>query len=67
MGSVLTLKWFRHIKLFHNAKYNVFIIVYNDYLPKISKLKNQVPKLRIKNNYFAICCQNGKGTMVVAK
>jgi hypothetical protein len=26
-----------------------------------------VPKLRIKNNYFAICCQNGKGTMVVAK
>jgi hypothetical protein len=48
MSSVLTLKWFKHTKLFHNTEYNVFIIVDNHYLPKFSKLKNQVPKLRLK-------------------
>jgi len=40
--------------------------LYNDYLPKISELKNQMPKLKNSNlnNYLAVCCLNGKDTTV---
>jgi hypothetical protein len=46
--KVLTLKWSKHTRLFHNIGYIVFIIIYNHYLLKISELKNQVLKLRFK-------------------
>ncbi len=39
---VLTLKWSRHTKLFHNTAYILIIIIYNHYLLKILESKNQV-------------------------
>jgi hypothetical protein len=45
-----------------------FVVVYSHYyLSKISELKNQVSKLIFSNliNYFVICCQNGKDTIVL--
>jgi hypothetical protein len=40
--KVLTLKWSRHTKLFHNTAYILIIIIYNHYMLKFSKSKNQV-------------------------
>jgi hypothetical protein len=48
LDNDLKLKQFKHTKLFHNTDNIVFIILYNHYLPKISKLKNQVLKLKFK-------------------
>jgi hypothetical protein len=36
------------MKLFHNSKRQLFITSANHYLPTISELKNQMPKLRFK-------------------
>ncbi len=44
----LKLKQFKHIRLFHNIDKILYIICYNHYLPKFSKLKNQVLKLKFK-------------------
>jgi len=42
----LKLKQFKHTRLFHKIGSTLLIILYNYYLSKFSKLKNQVPKLR---------------------
>jgi predicted small integral membrane protein len=44
----LRLKQFKHTRLFHKIGSTLFIILYNHYLSKNSKLKNQVPKLRFQ-------------------
>jgi len=44
----LKLRESKHIKLFHNIDKSLFIILHKHYMPKFSKLKNQVPKLRFK-------------------
>jgi hypothetical protein len=33
---------------YHNIDKTLFIILYNHYMPKISELKNQMPKLRFQ-------------------
>jgi len=38
----------KHITMSHNRSKTLFIIWYNNYLWKFSKLKNQVPKLRFQ-------------------
>jgi hypothetical protein len=45
-----------------------YFIVYDHYLPKISELKNLGARVRILNlnNYSTVCCQNGKGTTILA-
>jgi hypothetical protein len=47
----LKLRQFLHTKLFHNTENSLFIILYNHYLPKFSKLKNQLSKLRFKTSF----------------
>jgi hypothetical protein len=44
----------------------MFIILYNHYLPD-NQIKKLVVKVKISNlnKYMAICCQNGKGTMII--
>jgi len=42
------MRLFRHTRISHNIEEIVFIIINNHYLPKISKLKNLVSKLRFK-------------------
>jgi hypothetical protein len=42
------MKHSKHTKLLHNINAIQFIIYRNHYLSKISKLKNQVPKLRFQ-------------------
>ncbi len=44
----LRLKQPTHVRLFHNIDKSLFIILYNQYLSKISELKNQMPKLRFQ-------------------
>ncbi len=46
----LKVKQFKHTSVSHKLKMNVIAIFYNHYLLKMSKLKNQVPKLRFKFN-----------------
>jgi hypothetical protein len=41
-------RWSKHTRLFHNAKRPFYIILYNHYMLKIIKLRNQVPKLKFK-------------------
>jgi hypothetical protein len=42
----LKLRQFKHTILSRKLEKSVFVILYNHYLPKISKLKYQVPKLK---------------------
>jgi len=46
--TLLVFKESRHMKLFHNSERQLLITSANHYLPTISELKNQVPKLRFK-------------------
>jgi len=58
----LKLKQSKHIRLFHNIDKTIFIILYNNYLSKFSKLTNQVLKIKFSNlnNYLVFFYQNGK-------
>jgi hypothetical protein len=47
-NSDLKLKKSTHTKLLYNIDKTLFIILYTHYMPKISELKNQVPKLRFQ-------------------
>jgi hypothetical protein len=44
----LKLRQSKHIRLSHNIVKKLFNILYDHYLPKIKKLKNEVLKLRFK-------------------
>ncbi len=46
--SDLNLKHYKHIRLLYNNGKTLFIICYNHYLSKFSKLENQVLKLRFQ-------------------
>ncbi len=46
--KILKRRQFRHTRLSHKHNKNVFIIFYNYYLTKVSKLKNQLSKLSFK-------------------